>query len=93
MSTDFFIACPMAEFVERAKDLGWREGESSSGQFALVSPSGHYCHKIYEVPAGTCFVRFGQNTEVYDLAEALGAVCEDDVGFDGIIARSEGRIQ
>lgn len=85
MSTTYLAPMPIGEFVAKAKALGWRDGKTAThGGYALISPNGHYCHDIEQNVGGTTFVRGGGNTDVDDLAEALRAVSEDDLGYVGL---------
>lgn len=86
MSTCFVAKMPKDEFVKRAVELGWKEGVADTGAFALVSPNGHYCHDIVEEPhdesAVTFFTRYGQNFDVYELSEEIGAFSEHSDEFE-----------
>lgn len=62
---------------------------ADNGDFALISPNGHYCHSIGEethcrdgqLETLTGFVKYGQNSEVFELAEDVGAMSEHDDEF------------
>lgn len=90
MSTMFVWEGTKDAFVAAAKERGWTEGKSDGGNFALVSPNGHYAHYIsdWQLPDGrtvTGFDRYGGNHDVCGLAEELGAVSEHDPKFEQFV--------
>ena len=94
MSTHYVTACPMTlkTFKKVAKENGWKDDKTDKGQWCM-SKDGHYCPAIETCclngKTHVMFTKYGENYNVHELAEELGAVSEYDEEYSELFGLDE----